>query len=441
MCIFIGLAYTFLIYEFAYLLRELIRLMSSGLGHLPNILNEKERDVYNWFFAALALIFGNSIAVSFILSGTNHFFGNKQVVNRRIVNDQLFLNSSFAFWFLKICYIIGIFSMSFTDFNFLDEFIGFIIILVLVLYLEIWKTLSLVLRKKRFKIIIVHFILFITISYGLSNFEFIDYEYLDKNQLEFKPLIELPKSDYNNVSFFDYYSQVYLKEEDEIKLSFGYYEHSLNNCYIDFLENKLELNETDQTKITIRVSASKDTKMKTIKLIEDQVKKAKIDYLIWATFDEDLNATRFSIKGVKVKLKDKGYQEFDILNRFYFNRTRFFKIEENNLSSDTIKMKIGESLLIDGITTSKDRMIKIFENNISKDVIFQYEFNADTKFQNYISVLSTHLAVIDSLRENNIKVRLKFDKKKFIYPNKEEFINDKQQLRYEFPFLMIEKYN
>ncbi|MEW4925114.1 hypothetical protein [Algibacter sp. 2305UL17-15] len=438
--VLIGLAYAFAIYGFAYLVRESIRLMSSGFGHLPNILNENERNIYNWFFAALSLIFGNSIAISIILGGTNHCFGKKQIKNRRIINDQLFLNSSFAFWFLKISYIIGIFSMSFTDFNFLPEFIGFIIILIIVLYLEIWKTLSLVLRRKRFKIMIVHFILFMTFSYGLSNFELIDYEHLDKNQLKFKPLIELPKSEYNNVSFFDYYSDVYLKEEDRLKLSFRYHENYLNDSYLDFIEYKGNLYEPYQEKMAIRVSAFKDTKMQTIKLIEDQVKKADINYLIWATFEKDLSATRFSNNGIKIKLKDKSYQEFDVLSGYYLRKARFFKTDENNKPNDTIIVQIGKDLLINGVGISKNKLIENFESKINKNIIFQYEFNSDTKYQDYITVLSYHLAAIDSLREKNSKVELKFDNEKIRYTNMEEFLNEKQQLRYEFPFLMTEKY-
>jgi len=439
--IVIGLAYAFAIYGFAYFMRESIRLMSSGFGYLPNILSETERNVYNWFFAALAIIFGNSIAISIILGGTNHYFGKKQIKNRRIINDQFFLNTSFAFWFLKICFIIGIFSMSFTDFNFLPEYFYFIILLIAVLYLDTWKTLSLVLKDRKFKWMLIHFLFFITSSYGLSRLDFVDYNRLDNNQLNFKPLIHLPKSEYNNVSFQDYYLDVYFKENKEKKLSFGYYENSLNDSHLDFLDYKLKLYEPYQDKLAIRLSANKHTKMKTIKSIEDQVKKAEIDYIIMATFEDDLHATRFSNCGIKIKLKDSGYQEDNVLNNFYSMKTHFFKIEAGIKPEDTLKININKNLVIDGSIVPKSQLIKNLQKKINKNIIFQYEFNSDSKYQDYIIVLSAHLSAIDSLRKKNTKVQLKWDNEKMRYTNKEQFIREQQTLRHKYPFFMIEKYN
>lgn len=439
--IVVGLAFAFFIYSFAYLLRELIRLMSSGLGHLPNILSESERSVYNWFFAALSLIFGNSIAISIILGGTNQYFGKKQFKNRRIINDQLFLNSSFAFWFLKISYIIGIFSMSFTDFNFLPEFNYFIILLVIVLYLETWKALSLVFKKHRFKYILIHFLILFFSSYLLSKLDVVNYKKIDNNQLKFKPINDLPKSNLNNVSWRTNYFDAFLKDKSEEKLSFGYYENDLENAYLDFLDFKLKLYKGYQHNAAIRISANKGENMSRIKYVENQVRKAEIPYIIFATFEDDILAKRFSNAGIKINLASFGYQEDNILNEFYLNKPHFYKVANNLESQVTLKINISKNLLINDSIISKSLLIQEFQKNINENTIFQYEFNSNTEYQDYITVLSSHLKAIEILREKNNKVELKWDNEKLRYINKEQFIKEQQRLRLKFPFLVTEKYN
>ncbi|MEP1487648.1 MAG: hypothetical protein ABJK28_04410 [Algibacter sp.] len=437
----IGLVSAITIYHFAYLLRELFRLMSNGFGHLPNILSESERRFYNWFFAALSLVFGNSIAIVIIFGGTNHYFGKRQFKNRRIINDQIFLNSSFAYLFLKICFVIGVFSMSFTDFNFLPEFKYFIILLVIVLYLETWKTLSLIFKKHRFKYILIHFLILFFSSYLLSNLEIVNYQNTDNNQLKFKPITKLPKSNFDNVSWRTNYIDVFLKDKNEGKLSFGYYENDLNNIYLDFLDFKLKLNKRFQDNSAIRISANKDEKMSRIKYIESQVRKAKIPYIIFGTFEQDIHAKRFSNAGIIIKLSDSTHQEDNILDEFYLNKPHFYKMANNLDPKVTLKIRISEKLTINDSIIPNNLLIQKFQQNINENTLFQYEFNSNTEYQNYITVLSSHLKAIKILREKHNKVKLKWDNEKFKYTNKEQFMKEQQRLRFKFPFYVTEKYN
>ncbi len=438
MGIVIGLLYALTIYSFAYIFREAIRLMSSDFGHLPLILNPNERLVYNWLFAAIALVFGNSIAISFIISGPNWFRNKRQTKIRRIINDQIFLNSSFAFWFLKICYIFGIFSIFSTDFNFLPEFTVFIIILVIVLYLDIWKHLSIVLKKKRFKVITLHFVLFLLLSFVLSKFELIDYRRLDNEQLSLKPQLELPKSYYNNVSYYDYWPQVYLKDSTGKRLSWGYEEGLLEDAHLYLIDEKSNMLYPFET--AVRVSADKSMDLELIKLFEAQMNRAKIEYMIFATHEETLEATRFSNCGIKVKLKKDGYSEYDFSNNFQFRRRHKFYEEKNKVFEDTVKVEVGQSLLIDGSKVLSGQIMETYMRLINENTIFQYQINSKTKYGDYITSISAHLAAIDSLRENSRRVTLRFDDIELKYINKNEFLEEEQRLRNDFPFIMFEKF-
>ena len=231
--ILIGLISAFLIYSGMYLIREVFRNLTFGFGYLPNILSDSERFIFNWFLAALSLIFGNSIAISLLFSGIQGGFGTRNIKKRRVVSDQTGLNTFFLFWFTKVCLAISFFSMGFTDFNFIPSFTLFLILLILVLYLETWKTLITVIRKKKHYKMLTHFIVFIVFSFSLSQIELIDYKKINERQLRFRPLIDLPKSNFENVVYYDNYLDIYLKRNEKT-IQFGYYENNINESHLDF---------------------------------------------------------------------------------------------------------------------------------------------------------------------------------------------------------------
>ena len=71
---------------------------------------------------------------------------------KRILNDQVFLSFNFSYWFTKMGLVFWVFSMCCMDFDF-SPYLGFVsTLLLLVLYLESWKSLSMILKKNRFKI-------------------------------------------------------------------------------------------------------------------------------------------------------------------------------------------------------------------------------------------------------------------------------------------------
>ncbi|GGG41928.1 hypothetical protein [Bizionia arctica] len=437
--VLIGLIMAFAIYGFVYLLRETFRLMSFSFGYLPNILSESERNIYNWFFASLALIFGNSMTFSILFSGSSHGFGERNYQNRRVINNQTVLNLSFAFWFAKIGYVLAIFSMGISDFNFLPDFTIPIILLVLVLYLETWKTISLYRIKNRFKWMLIHFILLIILSFGLSKIDFINYKSIDNNQLKYHPIVDLPISKFSNITYFERFLNVTLDKEESNKLLFEYYENDINESYLDFLDYKVS-RVHDSSLLSIRLIANSDTKMETIISVRKQIVKAQINNIIYAILDPDELARRFSSEGIKLKIVDNRYFENDKLSQIFFIREHF-NVEKDFNPKDTIAVKINKRVFIDGSLVQPDKLIDIISQHINQDTVFEYQISMETIYQDYITVLSSHLKAIEIKRYNNRKVDLEWDNKKFKYKNKEQFLKDQQRLRNEFPFRLIEIIN
>jgi hypothetical protein len=79
--IVIGLASAFTIYSFFYVVRETFRVMSGGIRYSQfiYIVSETNRNFYNLFFASMSLIFGNSIAINFILSKPQNIFSRNDL--------------------------------------------------------------------------------------------------------------------------------------------------------------------------------------------------------------------------------------------------------------------------------------------------------------------------------------------------------------------------
>ena len=434
--IVIGLAATFFIYGFQYLLREAMRLMSKGFDHLPNILSTFERNTFNWFMAAIALIIGNSIGISYIFSGNQGDFGKRNFKNRRIVANQTFLNSYFLFWFAKICIPISFFSMGFTDFNFLPEFMIPMILLVLVLYLETWKTLIIVLGKGRYKYLLLHFSGFVLISFGISKIDFVNYKALDAQELMYSPIVDLPQTYFVNISYFDSYRNVFLNNENKDELLFRYYENYLSDSYTDFLDFKLR--HWSPERFSIRLSADKQTKMKFIKDVQQQIVKAGMNTIIYATEAEDEVAKRFSSDGIKVKFNGNKYYENNRGNSNAFFRNTL-DVEKDFKPLDTLKIFISDKVVIDNVVVPKNMLARKFKNHINQNTIFQYNFNLDITYQDYINVLSAHLKAVNNLRSENRNVALEMDDESYRFKNITEFLENEQHLCDEFPFRVIEK--
>jgi len=96
--IVIGITFTFIIYSFFYVARENLRAFSTSLANFPYILNESERFFHNLFYASLSIIFGNSIAVSFLFSRPQSVFSRRNNKRSRIINEQAFF---LIFWIIK----------------------------------------------------------------------------------------------------------------------------------------------------------------------------------------------------------------------------------------------------------------------------------------------------------------------------------------------------
>ncbi|TXE15900.1 hypothetical protein ES692_14870 [Psychroserpens burtonensis] len=194
--IIIGLLSALIIYSFSYVLRETMRVMSFKFDLYPNIISEVDRRFYNLFFAFSSIIFGNSMAVSFLFSQPQNLMTRRSTKRKRIINEQIFLNFNFAYGFCKLGFMFGAFSMCCINFPFSSTPKYIAILLIIALYLESTKTINQVLRNKKWKFLAVNVLFLFLLSLGMSKIDIVNYKAIDVMALKANPILDLPHSFY-----------------------------------------------------------------------------------------------------------------------------------------------------------------------------------------------------------------------------------------------------
>ena len=187
--ILIGLSYSFVSYAFLYLMREFFRVFSLTEDFDMWILTESEVYFYNFFFAFVAVIVGQSVCFSFWLDRPRKIFGNRHFRRTKIINDQRFLHWYFLSWFSKLAFLFGIlfghlFQGGFHDFSLYPDYNFMFVMIVVVLFLQTWNSIRPTFRRKSFKWMLASAAIVSIVAFGLSRINLIDYKAINQNQLE-----------------------------------------------------------------------------------------------------------------------------------------------------------------------------------------------------------------------------------------------------------------
>lgn len=437
--IIIGIGSAIVIYSFFYILRESFRLMSFGFGNIPLILSETNRNFYNLFFSGLSFVFGNSIALNFIFSKPQRITHRFNPKRKRLLNDNIFLSFNFSYWFTKMGLAIGIFSMNFMDFEFLPYLRNIAILLLLVLYLESFKSLGQLLNNsQRLKFGLVNFFVLILFTFSLSKWNVIDYKSLDKIMLDIRPIMDYPYSIFYNddESGFSNSIELLLKIEDnnEIYIYANDRKWRLEDVPSIIASERASIREELVPFLQVNIIADKNVNINFIKKLELKlysVNQRKVSYTVRTN---DLLFPRFERRGIKKLITQ------DILSiKSNANNIQYPEIpyEKNTKIKDTIKILVGKKILFgkEGILNNKDLGNRLAKANL-ETTIFEYNYNKDVTFQDYISVLATHFSAVEKLRKDKQTIFINYE-----YERNEPYNKEQKKLREIFPIFILEKFN
>ncbi len=153
----VALVTSFCWYAFFYVMREAIRTICYWPTFHPShyellILTDKEVLFYNFIFALIASIFGLSACFQFWFHRAKKYNESNISYLRQssIFTDVTGLNAIFLHWFARaasIFAILGGMELTWCYFQLYPTFNFFWVLLILVLFLEMWKTI----RKVAFR--------------------------------------------------------------------------------------------------------------------------------------------------------------------------------------------------------------------------------------------------------------------------------------------------
>jgi hypothetical protein len=442
--IIIGLASAFTIYSFIYVLRESFRVLNFSIAYLPTI-DESNRFFYNLFFAGLAVVYGNSIFISSCFKRPQKTFSNKNPKKTRILNDQIFLNAYFLSWFSRLFVLISIFSIGFVNLFFFPDFKFFFILILVVLFLDSWKTLSLVLGKRSFKLKTINLVVVLVLSYILANINIVDYKNLNVLLNKINPTVNLPKSYYESkiLNRWGFYIDFKLALDDKsriILMTNNYKKISFEEVSNYILEQKNSRREEMLPFLTIRISADNNVKIKYIKRIEREAFYFGIRNVNYMVFNNNLSALG-EHKGIGIKIPYSNYIMRDSLFAETMNPYILNPVDIKRLlkDKDILRIKIGKEIKINDLLVPHDMLVNEFQKYINKSTVFEYNFTLDIAYQDYITVLSAHFRAIQTLRQSNASKGFDILKERYLFT--EEQINELSELKARFPTMFIEKIN
>ena len=284
-----GLLFSFAFYAFMVSLRESFRVVFSLVLQLDYllILDTTEVNFYNFIYAVFSSILGLSITLKIILEKPKQFKSKTFYYRKKhsIFVDLSVINSYFLNGIFKFTFIIAFFFSNIYNyyFSFYPEYNYLLYLLLIVMFLEQWKTIRLVFKNKALKWMLISLVSILIYSFTISKIDIIDYKTINnsflKHQLNYKYELDLPKVknykkierlrlirefniaypkgkiDYNAFPIIIYQNEEYALEEISEVLS------TIKNQY-----NKIEY-----PWITIKLNVDKHIKMRHISLIKQKL--------------------------------------------------------------------------------------------------------------------------------------------------------------------------
>ncbi len=206
----VALLTSFCWYAFFYVMRETMRLGFYWPKNHPSyyelmILTDQEVLFYNFVYALIASIFGLSTCFQFWFHRARKYNENsiRYLHQSSIFTDITGLNSIFISWFSRAVFFFAAFggiSLTWCYFQLYPTWIIFWVLLILVLFLEMWKTIRKVAFRESRKWMLIAATSIVVWSFFLSRIQILDYKGINdayiNSSVTRKYQIEYPESDY-----------------------------------------------------------------------------------------------------------------------------------------------------------------------------------------------------------------------------------------------------
>lgn len=278
----VGLLYALCFYALQYFTREVFRVLSVSPNFDMWVLTEEEVNVYNLFFAFMALLIGQSISFGYWFDRPKKVFVTRKRAARAVVHGARFYSWYFLSWFSRLATMYAIlFGLTFYGghyaFGLYPEYIYLLILFLLVWFFISWNSFALILGKKRWRWMLVSLITISSLSFGLSRINLVDYEaltFLSKSIHYNYNLKLLQTSSAENPRRKSLMLDIYLvtsKEGDSAKpvLIIDHEEINFDQLTSQIIDFRLQVNEAERSYVTFNLHIHKGLKMGFVNQVKD----------------------------------------------------------------------------------------------------------------------------------------------------------------------------
>jgi len=207
------------------------------------LLSDDAISLFAFVFAGNAVILGNSVGISFYISGVSKSVRQRSR-RRNILNNQSFLLGNYLYLFIKLAFLIGFMQFMMLKYGFLGESWVLYILLFSALFLESVKELRRSFKEYTLKIVFFHFTLVFALIFMCSLLKKSNYNRLNEVYNNSDPYVNVPVTSYQIQSYDDSIISPY---NGYLKIFVKALSDSSNNLKYRLYDNELTIHDLVET--------------------------------------------------------------------------------------------------------------------------------------------------------------------------------------------------
>lgn len=402
------------------------------------ILTDKEVDFYNLIFAFISVIIGQSVVFSFWVDRPKNIFEKRNYRKTTILNDQRALNWYFLSWFSKLAIVFGLmfgltFRGGFYVFSLYPDYNYIFILIVIVLFLQTWNTISLTYKRKGQKWMLISGVFITIVAFGFSKINLIDYKTINQNYLQknifYNYSLELSETNsYERIFRRSLIENLYIVEtktqltNSEPVIVIDNEKINIEKLHEKIAEWQSMRSEYDIPRMVYRLHIHKSIKMDFVNQVKNELSKSGVSNIA------------FAVVPTNREYDKKYYQDcsFPMIlpnwNTDWLNIKAIYKDLNEIQNIIEIKQTASDYLINDSLV--QQNQIKTFIKSLvqqNSDFVIKFYVNDNIEFFDYLKVLTSTKEVVNDLR-NEYSVG-KYSKQYDLLDYEEE-----TEVRQKFPF-------
>ena len=305
LAIIAGLLFSFVFYAFFFSLREIFRVLFSTVIDSSYIFIFEDNAIwfYNFIFALFSSILGLSIALKIIFEKPKQFgLMEKQYYRKSMIfNNLSFLNLSTLGIIIRLVPIpIFIFGTVFSYYlSYFEEYRFLIYFILIVLFLEQWKTIRLIYKNKALKWMAISLIGILIYSFAISTIDIVDYKKVNNillsKQVTYNYELALPEtSHYKKIErrllapeFFIAYPKNNFTHDGFPSIIFERVLYRIERLPFLLASIRDDYSEFTLPLVVIKLNADKHIKMRYINQIKDSIAKNGFSKIVYGVTIKD----------------------------------------------------------------------------------------------------------------------------------------------------------